>query len=428
MTMTKTTLPPSSALASFDPEVKAYVDDERQRQEDHLELIASENIVSQAVLEAQGSLLTNKYAEGYIGRRYYEGCEPVDGVEHLAEERIKRLFGCAYANVQPHSGSSANLAVFFALLKPGDTFMALSLNEGGHLTHGAPVNFSGKWFKAVPYAVDPETQRIDMDHVRQQALAHRPKMIIAGTTAYPRTIPFEAFRQIADEVGAYLVADVAHIAGLVVTGHHPSPFPHAHVVTSTTHKTLRGPRGGVILTQEEALAKKINMAVFPGLQGGPLMHVIAAKAVAFGEALSPDFASYIGNVVHNAQVLATSLQDHGIKLAFSGTDNHMLIADLRELGLSGAHASRVLNEVGLVCNKNTVPGETRSPTECSGIRLGTPACTTRGLGEKEFAQIGQMMARLLKAVADGTEDNVKDSVAQDVRRMTQAYPLPYPVA
>ena len=323
----------SDILLSRDPEIANCLEAEWRRQESHLELIASENIVSEAVLQAQGSVLTNKYAEGYVGRRYYEGCEAVDGVEQLAQDRLKKLFGCTHANVQPHSGSSANLSVFFALLNPGEKVMALSLNEGGHLTHGAPVNFSGKWFQAVPYGVNDVSQRIDMDQVRALALKERPRMIIAGTTAYPLLLDFKAFRDIADEVGAYLMADIAHIAGLVAAEHHPSPFPHAHVVTSTTHKTLRGPRGGIVMTQDDDIAKKINSAIFPGLQGGPLMHVIAAKAVAFGEALSSDYKTYIGQVVKNAKTLALRLQEKGINLAFGGTDNHMLFADLSKLNI-----------------------------------------------------------------------------------------------
>jgi glycine hydroxymethyltransferase len=412
-------------LGARDPSVAKCLEAEWRRQESHLELIASENIVSEAVLQAQGSILTNKYAEGYVGRRYYEGCEAVDGVERLAQDRLKKIFGCAHANVQPHSGSSANLAVFFALLTPGDKVMALSLNEGGHLTHGAPVNFSGKWFEAVPYGIDEATQRINMNQVRDLALKERPRMIIAGTTAYPRVLDFKAFREIADEVGAYLMADIAHIAGLVATEHHPSPFPHAHVVTSTTHKTLRGPRGGIIMTQDPGLAKKIDMAVFPGLQGGPLMHVIAAKAVAFGEALRQDFRSYIGQVVQNAKTLALRLQERGVALAFGGTDNHMLIADLRSLDISGARAAQKLASLGLVCNKNTLPGEIRPPSQGSGIRLGSPACTTRGMREEEFRQISDMISDVLHAENKGGDGSLDARVAGQVRALAAAYPLPY---
>ncbi|MEH0001955.1 MAG: serine hydroxymethyltransferase [Holosporaceae bacterium] len=412
-------------LSIQDPEIFSAIKQERRRQENHLELIASENIVSEAVLEAQGSLLTNKYAEGYPSRRYYGGCEAVDQVEACAIDRAKKLFGCGFANVQPHSGSSANCAVFLALLKPGDTFMALSLNAGGHLTHGAPVNFSGKWFQPVPYGVDPKTHLIDMDHVRDVARKHRPRLIIAGITAYPRSIDFKAFKEIADEVGAYLMVDMAHIAGLVATGLHASPFPHAHVVTSTTHKTLRGPRGGLILSDDAAIAKKINTAVFPGLQGGPLMHVIAAKAVAFQEALAPTFKTYIKDVVRNAQTLARVLCDEGLSLVTGGTDNHMLIADLRALDISGAAAEKVLEHIGLVCNKNTVPEETRSPFETSGIRLGTPACTTRGLQEDDFAHIGRWIAMALKSLAQGDEGATVASLKEKVAAMAKKYPLAY---
>lgn len=404
-----------------DPELFSCIKRERARQENHLELIASENITSEAVLAAQGSVLTNKYAEGYVGRRYYGGCEYVDEAEKLAQERVKKLFGCEFANVQPHSGSSANLAVFFALLKPGDTFMGLSLNQGGHLTHGAPVNFSGKWFHAIPYGVDKETECIDMDQVRDIALKHRPKMIIAGTTAYPRTLDFARFRAIADEVGAYLLADIAHIAGLIATKRHPSPFPHAHVVTSTTHKTLRGPRGGVILTNDAPLAKKINTAIIPGLQGGPLMHVIAAKAVAFGEALTPSFATYIHQVQKNAHALGEALQQGGLRLITGGTDNHLLVADVTSFNLSGAEAEKLLESVGIVCNKNTIPGETRSPMEASGIRLGTPACTTRGFKEKDFEMVGTLVATTLKNESPATLDNVRKKVLA----LSAAHPLPY---
>lgn len=415
----------AATLPEADADVAACVAREHTRQGDHLDFIASENITSQAVMEAQGSVFTNKYAEGYIGRRYYGGCEEVDGVERLAEERLKQLFGCAHANVQPHSGSSANLAVFFALMQPGDTFMALSLNEGGHLTHGAPVNFSGKWFVPAPYGLNPKTHLIDMDEVRRVALASRPKMIIAGLTAYPRALDFAAFRAIADEVGAYLMVDMAHIAGLVATGLHASPFPHAHVVTSTTHKTLRGPRGGIILTNEDVINKKIRMAVFPGLQGGPLMHVIAAKAVAFGQALSPTFGAYMKRVVANARALGDALQREGLSLLTGGTDNHMVLVDLRSLGISGQEAEAVLETCGLICNKNTVPGETRPPREASGLRLGTPAATTRGLTEDDCRAVGSWIATLLTHKARGEEATVLSALKEKVAALARVHPLPY---
>ena len=412
-------------MRAKDPEVFDAIAQERKRQENHLELIASENIVSKAVLVAQGSILTNKYAEGYPKKRYYGGCEAVDSVEACAIARAKSLFGCSFANVQPHSGSSANCAVFLALLNPGDTFMALSLNAGGHLTHGAPVNFSGKWFSPILYGVDSKTHMIDMDNVRNLARKHRPRLLIAGTTAYTRTLDFKAFRDIADEVGAYLMVDMAHIAGLVATGMHPSPLPHAHVVTSTTHKTLRGPRGGLILTDDAAVAKKVNTAVFPGLQGGPLMHVIAAKAVAFGEAQQASFKDYIKDVLKNARVLAKTLEAENIPLVSGGTDNHMLVADLTPLNITGAEAETVLEKIGLVCNKNTVPGETRSPFETSGIRLGTPACTTRGLGENDFKQIGLWIAHALIKTSRNEGDDAIQTLKPRIEAMAKRHPLFY---
>src|SRR5918994_6213364 len=374
----------TASLADTDPEIAEAIRLELGRQRDEIELIASENIVSRAVLDAQGSVLTNKYAEGYPGRRYYGGCEFVDEAETLAIERAKRLFNCGFANVQPHSGAQANQAVFLALLQPGDAFMGLDLAAGGHLTHGSPANLSGKWFRPVPYTVRREDQRIDMEEVARIARENRPKLIIAGGSAYARHWDFARFRAIADEVGALFMVDMAHFAGLVAGGAHPSPFPHAHVVTTTTHKTLRGPRGGVILTNDEALAKKFNSAVFPGMQGGPLMHVIAAKAVAFGEALRPDFKSYARAVVSNARVLADTIASGGFAIVSGGTDNHLLLVDLRPKGLTGKAAEAALTRAHLTCNKNGVPFDPEKPMVTSGIRLGTPAGTTRGFGVAEF--------------------------------------------
>ncbi|MBX9805414.1 MAG: serine hydroxymethyltransferase [Alphaproteobacteria bacterium] len=368
---------------------------ELHRQQDQIELIASENIVSRAVLEAQGSVMTNKYAEGYSGRRYYGGCEFVDIAEDLAIDRVKSLFGCAFANVQPHSGSQANQAIFLALVKPGDTVLGMSLAAGGHLTHGSSVNLSGKWFKAVSYDVHPETHLIDYDDVARIAKETQPKLIIAGGSAYPRTIDFARFRQIADEVGAYLFVDMAHFAGLVAGGVFPSPFPHAHVVTSTTHKTLRGPRGGIILTNDEALAKKINSAVFPGLQGGPLMHVIAAKAVAFGEALKPEFKTYAANVIANAKAMGQRLVEDGFSLVSGGTDSHLILVDLRAKGVTGKDTEVALGQANITCNKNSIPFDTVSPTITSGIRLGSPACTSRGFGKPEFVQVADMISKVI---------------------------------
>ncbi|HTR17487.1 MAG TPA: serine hydroxymethyltransferase [Acetobacteraceae bacterium] len=390
----------SQSLSDVDPEVFAAITAELHRQQDKLELIASENIASRAVLQAQGSVLTNKYAEGYPGRRYYGGCEHVDVTEQLAIDRAKALFGCNFANVQPHSGAQANTAVLFALLSPGDTILGMSLAHGGHLTHGAAPTISGRWFKSVQYGVEPETQRIDFEQVERLAREHRPKLIIAGGSAYPRIIDFARFRAIADEVGAYLMVDMAHFAGLVAGGVHPSPVPHAHVVTSTTHKTLRGPRGGLILTNDPELAKKFNSAVFPGIQGGPLEHVIAAKAVAFGEALKPAFRDYARRVVENAAVLAEGLATRGAAIVSGGTDTHLVLVDLRPKGLTGKVAEHGLDEAFITCNKNGIPFDPEKPAVTSGIRLGTPACTTRGFGPAEFATVAELIDRVLTALPD----------------------------
>ncbi len=382
-------------LQQNDPELAAMMGQELNRQQTHLELIASENFTSPAVMAAQGSVLTNKYAEGLPSKRYYGGCEFVDQVEQLAIDRVKSLFGAAHANVQPHSGAQANFAVFLALLEPGDTILGMDLSHGGHLTHGSPVNFSGKWFNVVQYGVNRETEQLDFDEIRACALAHKPKMIICGYSAYPRVIDFEKFRAIADEVGAYLMADIAHIAGLVATGHHPNPLPHCDVVTTTTHKTLRGPRGGLIMTRDLDLGKKFDKAVFPGSQGGPLEHVIAAKAVAFGEALQPEFRDYCEQVIKNAQALAAQLQARGIKVVSDGTDNHIVLMDLRSIGMTGKIADALVSEVNITANKNTVPFDPESPFVTSGLRLGTPAMTTRGLGEPEFVEIANILADCL---------------------------------
>ncbi|MBM3568845.1 MAG: serine hydroxymethyltransferase [Alphaproteobacteria bacterium] len=414
-------------VAARDPELAAAIAAELGRQRDHVELIASENVVSRAVLEAQGSVLTNKYAEGYPGRRYYGGCEFVDRAESLAIERATRLFGCKFANVQPHSGAQANQAAFFALLQPGDVFMGLSLAAGGHLTHGSPVNLSGKWFKPVAYTVRREDQRIDMDEVARLAREHRPKLIVAGGSAYPRRIDFAGFRRIADEVGARLMVDMAHFAGLVAGGAHPSPFPHAHIVTSTTHKTLRGPRGGLILTDDEELAKKVNSAVFPGIQGGPLMHVIAGKAVAFGEALAPGFRAYAKAVVDNAKVLAESLLAQGFAIVSGGTDTHLLLVDLRPKRLTGKAAEAALDRVHLTCNKNGIPFDPEKPTVTSGIRLGSPAGTTRGFGAAEFGDIGRSIGETLDGLAANGERNelVEAKVRDRVLALCRRFPV-YP--
>ncbi len=387
----------NQSLAAADPAICGLIQNELERQQGHLELIASENFASRAVMEAQGSVLTNKYAEGLPGKRYYGGCDHVDAIEALAIERAKELFGAAWANVQPHSGAQANFAVFLALLKPGDTILGMDLSHGGHLTHGSPVNVSGKWFKAVHYGVDPETQQLNFDTIRQLALEHKPKLIICGYSAYPRSIDFAAFRAIADEVGAYLLADMAHIAGLVAAGVHASPVPHCDVVTTTTHKTLRGPRGGLILCRDADFAKQFDKAVFPGTQGGPLEHVIAAKAVAFGEALQPSFQAYSRQVVANAQALAARIQERGIAVVSGGTDNHIVLLDLRSIGMTGKLADQLVSEVHITANKNTVPFDPESPFVTSGLRLGTAALTTRGFDAAAFKEVADVIAdRLLQ--------------------------------
>ena len=416
----------SAPLAESDPELAGMVDRELRRQQDEIELIASENMVSRAVLEAAGSVLTNKYAEGYPGNRYYGGCQYVDEAETLAIERAKKLFKCRFANVQPHSGSTANQAAFMALMKPGDTFMGLSLAAGGHLTHGSPVNLSGKWFKVVPYGVRRQDHRIDMDEVGSLARQHKPKVIVAGGSAYPRTIDFAAFRDVADEVGAYLMVDMAHFAGLVAGGAHPSPFPHAHVVTTTTHKTLRGPRGAMILTNEEELAKKINSAVFPGMQGGPLMHIIAAKAVALREALQPEFRAYVRAVVENAKAMGEVLSAAGYDLVAGGTDTHLLLVDLRPKKLTGNVAEKALGRAHITTNKNGVPFDPEKPTVTSGIRIGSPAGTTRGFGIAEFRHIGRLMAEVLDGLsANGEASNAKieAKVKEEAIALTRRFPI-----
>ena len=415
----------SNTLSQTDPEIAAALQDELVRQQDQIEMIASENIVSNAVLEAQGSILTNKYAEGYSGRRYYGGCEYVDVVETLAIDRAKQLFDCQFVNVQPHSGAQANQAVFLALLQPGDTVLGMSLASGGHLTHGAGPNLSGKWFNAVQYGVSRETGTIDYDEVRALAEEHKPKMIVAGASAYPRTLDFAAFREIADSVGAYLMVDMAHISGLVAAGVHPSPLPHAHIVTSTTHKTLRAARGGLILSNDEALGKKINSAVFPGLQGGPLMHAIAGKAVAFGEALKPEFKTYIQTVVDNARALGEVLLDRGLDLVAKGTDTHLVLVDLRPKGLTGDITEVSLENAGITCNKNGVPFDPEKPMVTSGVRLGTPAGTTRGFGPDEFRQVGHLIGDVLDGLASNKNDNsdIEAEVRGKVRDLCRAFPI-----
>jgi glycine hydroxymethyltransferase len=395
----------TNGLAAADPDLAGAIRNELRRQRDQIELIASENIVSLAVLEAQGSVLTNKYAEGYPGRRYYGGCEYVDVAERLAIERAKKLFDCNFANVQPHSGAQANQCVLMALCQPGDTILGLSLSAGGHLTHGAPPNQSGKWFNAVQYGVRREDGLIDFDEVERLAREHQPKLIIAGGSAYPRIIDFERFRAIADAAGALLHVDMAHFAGLVAAGVHPSPLPHAQVVTTTTHKTLRGARGGMVLSNDEALGKKINSAAFPGLQGGPMMHAIAGKAVAFGEALQPEFKAYARAVVHNAQILAQTLLENGFDIVTGGTDTHLMLVDLRPKGLTGRAAEESLDRAGITCNKNGVPFDPEKPTVTSGIRLGTSAATTRGFGQAEFRQVGEMITRVLDGLIANPDDN-----------------------
>lgn len=415
----------STSLESSDPQVFATIEQELKRQQHSLELIASENIVSQAVLEAQGSIMTNKYAEGYPNKRYYGGCEYVDVVENIAIERLKKLYGASFANVQPHSGSQANQAVFAALLQPGDTILGMSLDSGGHLTHGSKVNLSGKWFNPIQYNVRKEDGLIDYDEVRNLALTHKPKLIIAGGSAYPRFIDFEKFRSIADEVGSYLMVDMAHFSGLVAGGVFPNPVPHADVVTSTTHKTLRGPRGGIILTNNEEIAKKVNSAIFPGIQGGPLMHVIAAKAVAFGEALEPEFKLYAQKVVANAKTLASTLVERGYSIFTGGTDCHLLLVDLRPQQLKGSHSEKALEIAGITCNKNSIPFDTEKPFVTSGIRLGSPALTTRGLAEEDFKQVGNLIANVLDNMnADGAvPQNVIESTKSSVEALCMRFPI-----
>ncbi len=407
------TLTNSDFLVSSDPAVSEVINQELQRQRDHLELIASENFTSAAVLAAQGSVLTNKYAEGLPGKRYYGGCEFIDKIEQLAIDRAKQLFGAVHANVQPHSGAQANFAVFLTLLEPGDKFMGMDLSHGGHLTHGSPVNVSGKWFQVCHYGVSQETEQLDYDQIRELALRERPKLLICGYSAYPRIIDFEKFRSIADEIGAYLLADIAHIAGLVASGLHPDPIPYCDVVTTTTHKTLRGPRGGLILTRDAELGKKLDKSVFPGTQGGPLEHVIAGKAVAFGEALKAEFKVYSAQVIENARALATQLQNRGLKIVSNGTDNHLMLVDLRSIGITGKQADQLVSGVNITANKNTVPFDPESPFVTSGLRLGSPAMTTRGMGVAEFTEIGNIIAdRLLHLESE--------TVAEDCRRRVAA--------
>ncbi len=414
-------------VAQADPDLFRSIKGELARQQSQIELIASENIVSRAVLEAQGSVLTNKYAEGYPGRRYYGGCEYVDIAEELAIERAKKLFDCAFVNVQPHSGAQANQGVLLALCQPGDAIMGLSLAAGGHLTHGAPPNLSGKWFKAVQYGVRRADALIDFEEVERLAREHRPKLIITGGSAYPRVIDFKRFRQIADSIGAYFQVDMAHFAGLVAAGVHPSPLPHAHIVTTTTHKTLRGPRGGMILSNNEEIGRKINSAMFPGLQGGPLMHVIAAKAVAFGEALTPEFRSYAARVVENARMLAATLVEHGLAIVSGGTDTHLMLVDLRPKKLTGKIAEQSLERAAITCNKNGIPFDPEKPTVTSGIRLGTPAAATRGFGPAEFRQVGELIARVLDGLAAHPDDNSEAErvVRAEVEALCRRFPI-YP--
>jgi len=418
----------TTPLSEADPEIYAAIEQEHERQQDEIELIASENIVSKAVLDAAGTLLTNKYAEGYPGKRYYGGCQYVDVVEQLAIDRAKRLFNCNFANVQPHSGSQANQSVMLALVKPGDTVMGLGLASGGHLTHGAPPNLSGKWFNAVQYGVKPDDHRIDYDEVERLAKEHKPALIITGGSAYPRQIDFARFRQIADSVGAYFLVDMAHFAGLVAAGLHPSPLPHAHVVTTTTHKTLRGPRAGLVLSNDEDIGKKINSAVFPGLQGGPLMHIIAAKAVAFKEALQPSYKIYIQNVIDNAKALGETLVQGGLALISGGTDTHVMLVDLRPKKLTGKVAEIALGRANITCNKNGVPFDPEKPMVTSGIRLGSPAGTTRGFGIAEFQQVGSMIIEVLDGVAakgEGGDPAVEAKVKERALELCRRYPI-YP--
>ncbi|MCT7948908.1 serine hydroxymethyltransferase [Ancylothrix sp. C2] len=417
--MTQTNL---DILSLTDPAVAGFIQKELKRQRDHLELIASENFTSPAVMAAQGSVLTNKYAEGLPGKRYYGGCEYIDEIEQLAIDRAKQLFGAAHANVQPHSGAQANFAVFLSLLEPGDTIMGMDLSHGGHLTHGSPVNVSGKWFKVVQYGVSQQTEQLDYDQVREIAQKHKPKLIVCGYSAYPRIIQFDKFREIADEIGAYLMADIAHIAGLVATGHHPNPINHCHVVTTTTHKTLRGPRGGLILTNDPELGKKFDKAVFPGTQGGPLEHVIAGKAVAFGEALKPEFKAYSAQVIENARALAGQLQKRGFKIVSGGTDNHLMLVDLRSMGMTGKQADQLVSGVNITANKNSVPFDPESPFVTSGLRLGSPAMTSRGMGVPEFTEIANIIAdRLLNP----EDENVAAECRRRVAALCERFPL-YP--
>ncbi|MDR0296552.1 MAG: serine hydroxymethyltransferase [Rickettsia sp.] len=417
----------TNKLSETDNEIYQIINGEKKRQHDFIELIASENFISLAVLEAQGSILTNKYAEGYPGKRYYNGCIEVDKAEFLAIERVKTLFNCKYANVQPHSGSQANQAVFLTLLKPHDTILGMSLDTGGHLTHGAPPNLSGKWFNSVFYSVNKETYLIDYAQIEQLAVQHKPKLIIAGYSAHSRQLDFAKFREIADRVGAYLVADIAHIAGLVAVGEHPSPLSYAHVVTSTTHKTLRGPRGGLILSNDEELGKKINLALFPGLQGGPLMHIVAAKAVAFLECLQPEYRLYIKQVISNAKSLANSLMARGYDILTNGTDNHIVLVDLRKYGITGKVAADSLERAGITCNKNAIPFDATSPFITSGIRLGTPACTTRGFKEQEFIEVGNMISDVLDGLKDKNDgqDNsdCEKKTFQQVKKLVDNFPV-----
>ncbi|ORE98638.1 serine hydroxymethyltransferase [Aurantimonas sp. 22II-16-19i] len=417
----------TTPISESDPDVFSAMEKELGRQRHEIELIASENIVSRAVMEAQGSVLTNKYAEGYPGRRYYGGCQYVDLVEELAIERVKQLFGCEYANVQANSGSQANQAVLLALSKPGATLLGMSLDAGGHLTHGAKPNLSGRWFNAVQYGLDTSTGLIDYDQVERLAVDHKPEVIVAGGSAYSRHIDFARFRAIADKVGAYLWVDMAHFAGLVAAGHHPNPFPHAHVATSTTHKTLRGPRGGIVLTNDEDIAKKINSAIFPGLQGGPLMHVIAGKAVAFGEALQPGYKSYIAAVCENAKVLAETLREGGLDIVSGGTDTHLMLVDLRPMNLTGKDSEKALGRANITCNKNGVPNDPQKPMVTSGIRLGTPAATSRGFGTAEFREVGKLILEVLdglrKANSEDGNAEIEASVKERVVALTDRFPI-----
>ena len=418
----------TESLSQRDPEIAGWIAKELGRQQDKIELIASENITSKAVLEATGSILTNKYAEGYPGKRYYGGCEYVDEIETIAIERAKQLFGCEFANVQPNSGSQMNQAVFLALLQPGDTFMGLDLAAGGHLTHGSPVNMSGKWFNPVAYGVRRDTHQIDLEEVAKTAREHKPKLIIAGGTAYSRTWDWAAFREIADEIGAYLLVDMSHISGLVAGGAHASPIPHAHVVTSTTHKSLRGPRSGIILSNDEALAKKFNSAIFPGLQGGPMMHVIAAKAVCFAEAMRPEFKSYAASVVENARALAASLQEQGLDIVSGGTDNHSMLVDLRPKEAKGKHAEHALDRASITCNKNAIPYDPEKPFVTSGLRLGTPAGTTRGFGPAEFREVGRMIADVVEGLrrnGEAGDGQIEARVKEEAEALCARFPI-YP--